>query len=111
MCEAELADTPGNMGSRGLVCECQRRRRENFSVRDRKKKADITTYFTALLKHCTMSMWLRLIPLTEDREDETENILNHSCQTPAVQQSSAKPLFNVKALPKLKITPRNHIKT
>lgn len=26
VCEAELEDTPGNMGSRGLLCEAQRRR-------------------------------------------------------------------------------------
>lgn len=105
MCEAELADTPGNMGSRGLVCEAQRRR-ENFSVRDVEKEGDS---FAARVKRCTVSTSAG-VAQTEDKEEQTESRLKHSCQTPAVLQSSTKPFFNLKGLPKLKITHRNHIK-
>lgn len=38
VCEAELEDTPGNMGSRGLLCEAQRRRGKFQGPRQREGK-------------------------------------------------------------------------
>lgn len=76
MCEAGLEDTPGNVGSRGLDCEAQRRR-GNFIVGDGEREGDKSLHHHMLHSStkalCLPALaWLRLYPLTEDKEDSTE---------------------------------------
>lgn len=76
MCGAKLVDTPGNIGSRGLVYQGQRRR-ENFSLRNleggRQSLYHHMLHSSAKAVHrVPVQAWLTLIPNTEGKEYKTE---------------------------------------
>ncbi len=86
---------------------------ETERERGRETKACITTCFMALLKHCTVSTSPGMANTDSihrgqrglDWEQTEPQLSDNSCAA-----KLRKTIFNVKALPKLKITSRNHIK-